>query len=31
MIIMNSLHEFREKWGLNEVVVTTFLPKVDFL
>ena len=30
MIFMNSRHEFRKKWGLNEVVVT-FLPKVHFL
>ena len=22
MIFMNSRHEFRKKWGLNEVVVT---------
>ena len=28
---MNSRHEFRKKWGLNEVVVTAFLTKVDFL
>ena len=31
MIFMNSRHEFRKKWGLNEVVVTASLPKVDFL
>ena len=31
MIFMNSRHEFRKKIGLNEVVVTAFLPKVDFL
>ena len=31
MIFMNSRHEFRKKWVLNEVVVTAFLPKVDFL
>ena len=31
MIFMNSRHEFRGKMGLNEVVVTAFQPKVDFL
>ena len=31
MIFMDLRHEFRGEMGLNEMVVTAFLPKVDFL